>query len=249
MKRLISAELLRLRYTRAAVALLLLGAVFLVISDVGFAQQAGDGKWATDEEAVLALVRNGFSLCLFAALFGAVAVSGELQSGDGARAWLARPSWRELLGAKATVAAVVGLVFGLVGAGVATLCAALLLPGQGVTFAVSGTVAGAIVGVVAVNVLAALWGTALGALLPRTTIAVAVVVLQMLLLEPGLVTLASTPFDLLFGNALGAIYGETGYDTLPLGAGIVVAIAWIAAAAAVAVGVRRRSDVPMGGAA
>lgn len=249
MSPLLRADLLRLRFSRSTVVLLLLGVGFLLLSNVGFAQEAGEGQYASDSEAVLALVRNGFSVCLFAALFGAIAVSGELQSGDGARAWLSRPSWRDQLGAKSAVALLVGTVFGLVGAGVATLSAALLLPAQDVTFAFSGEVAGALVGVVAVSALAALWGTALGTLIPRTTIAGAVVVLQMLLLEPGLVRLASTPFNLLFGNTLGALYGEQEYTTVPLALGAVLAVAWVVGAAALAIAWRRRHDVPMGGAA
>lgn len=249
MSSLVRADLLRLRFSRSAVVLLLLGVGFLLLSNVGFAQDAGKGGYASDSDAVLALVRNGFSVCLFAALFGAIAVAGELQSGDGARAWLSRPSWRDQLGAKSSVALGVGLLFGLAAAGVATLSAALLLPAQDVTFAFSGEVAGALVGVVAVCALAALWGTALGTLVPRTTIAGAVVVLQMLLLEPGLVRLAATPFNLLFGNALGALYGEQEYDALPLAVGAPVAVLWVVAAAAVAIAWRRRNDVPMGGTA
>lgn len=244
---LLRADLLQLRATRTAAILVVVGLGILVLSNVGLAQAAGkDGS--SSEVATLDLVRNGFSLSLFAALFGALFTAGQLATGEGARAWLARPSWSHQPASRATASALVGLAYGIVGAAAATASAVLLLPGQDLTFVFDGSAAGAVAGVVAVNVAAGVWGAVVGTLVLRPALAVGVIVLQMLILEPGLVRIWDTPFQYLLGNAMGGVYGDDQPYSLPSpGVGVAVMLAWLVVGCAVALRVRTRRDVPMSG--
>lgn len=242
---LVRAELLRMRSTRSAAILLSVGVGLLLLSNVGLAQQAAtDGQ--TSNEATLTLVRNGFSLSLFSALAAALGVGGQLTSGEGARAWLAARSWSRLLGAQAVAAAATGLLFGLLGAAVATASAAVILPAQDLAFTLGPGSTQAIVGVIGVVVAAALWGAAIGALVVRPVAAAGVIVVEFLVLEPILIRVWDLPSKFLFGNAMSAVYGDQqSYALLSPVVGTVVLIAWCAAGIAGAVWLRARRDVPM----
>src|SRR5215813_12316950 len=121
----VRAELLKIRTTRLAAAVLALAAGLNGLVAVVTAARAGSGGSLTipplDTTAGLRMVltSGGFGLIL-AAVFGAMVASGEFRHRTATDTYLDQPNRLRVLTAKAIASAATGLVFGLAGTAVTT---------------------------------------------------------------------------------------------------------------------------------
>jgi ABC-2 type transport system permease protein len=168
MTRLVRIELLKLSTTRLAYALLATVAGLTALDTVVHATGAGSGKFAqlnTAAGLTDVLTISGPSL-LMALVLGLTVASGEFRHQTATLTYLACPKRARVLLANAIAAAVVGLVFGVVGSAVATGTGLVFVAGHGYPVALSGTtiaryIAGAAVG----SALLATVGVGLGSLI------------------------------------------------------------------------------------
>jgi ABC-2 type transport system permease protein len=172
MPRTVRAELLKLRTTRTTLAFLLVAAG---LAGAGAAQQAavagrGGVPPLADPELQAALLGAGRLAGLLAAFAGAVALSGEYRHGTIVPTLLATPRRGQVVAAAALAAA-------------AVTAAALAATGTGLAVAAS-TAAATVAGAVAWAALAALLGFGVGAVARNQPLAVAVVAVLLLALEP-----------------------------------------------------------------
>ena len=170
MTRLVRTELLKLRTIRLPLGLLAVAAgVTGLMTVLESSRAGGPGHMAIpplDTEAGLTavLTSTGFAL-LMAAIFGATVASGEFRHGTATATYLATPDRVRVLAAKALAAALFGLLFGLVGAAVASGVGLTFVAAKGyaVTVAAGPVVRYAAGAVLGAGLLAAA-GAALGSL-------------------------------------------------------------------------------------
>lgn len=229
MRELLRAESLKAR-TGSLLPLLLAGGLLLgTVSALGFARigdqlvAAGQSSPATVTDDV---VRAYMVTFLFAALAGAALVTRDTATGALARAVLEHDR-RRVFRAKVLVAGTVGLGFGVVTAVVATIAPWALLAGTPVPVTWTPDTTAIVVGVLACNVAAALWGSALGWLIRNQIAAVGTVLTITLLIDPGLQRLLPTGSGYLFTIALSSIYRDTRPDLLAVPLALLVVLAWL----------------------
>ncbi|MCX5195992.1 ABC transporter permease [Streptomyces sp. NBC_00249] len=240
----IAAEMLRARSGAALTGLLLgalalgaLGQLGVVFADADLAANAVDASHR--------VVNLAASATLFASLFGALLVTGEFKSGSIGRSVLYAPGRGAVVGAKLLVAGVSGLLFGVVSvlgslavgaAAFASKDTALVLDGR------TWQLAAAVVGVCG---LAGPWGAAIGFVVRNQLVAVLGLVLwgtvgQLLVLGqfpqvgrflPDGAQLSVLGDRLTFPDGLDAPYG------------VLLLVAWGAAAALLAQRLFARRDV------
>lgn len=122
MTRLVRVELLKLRTVRTTYGLLAAAALltaFLAAATAGKASPVGSGHHASASNLSSAVTHTGWAM-LFAAVMGVIASSGEFRHSTATPTYLAGPRRSRVLAAKGAAAAVVGAIFGLIGAVVAT---------------------------------------------------------------------------------------------------------------------------------
>jgi len=131
MTRLIRVELLKLRTVRATYGLLAATAVLTAVITTAEAARAGSGSVASLSTAAglsSVTTSTGWAM-LLAAILGVLISSGELRHSTATLTYLAAPDRARVLAAKAVAATVLGAIFGLVAAVIAT--------GIGLAFAAS----------------------------------------------------------------------------------------------------------------
>jgi ABC-2 type transport system permease protein len=167
----VRTELLKLRTIRLPLGLLGTAAgLTVLVTILGAAGAGGSGhmappplKTAAGLEAILN--RTGFGM-LMAAVFGVTVASGEFRHGTATTTYLATPDRVRVLIAKAIVAAGVGLLFGLVAAGLTTGIGLAFVAAKGYQVALGwGTIARFAAGAILGSGLLAAAGVGLGSLL------------------------------------------------------------------------------------
>ncbi|MFI2431560.1 ABC transporter permease [Streptomyces sp. NPDC018693] len=167
---------------------------------------------------------------LMSAVFGGILVTREYHSGAIARSVLLSGGRLRLLSAKALVAAAVGLLNGLLAAGLAVLCA-FTIPGHfGYSTDWTGHTTRIVLGVVTVNVLAAPWGALLGWIIRSQLATVVTVIALTLLVEPGLQQIAPKPAAYLPTIAMSSVYLDGKPELLSVPLALLVLAGWLAAA-------------------
>jgi len=236
-------EILKLRTTRTP--LFLLAAAQLVVI-AGVSGLFVSGADLADPLTPLRAIAHAGLVSIFSLVLGIIAVAGEYRHKTITDTYLGTPRRGRVVLAKLGVYAIVGVVFGLVSAAVATGATALWMNGKGGTFDFGdpdlwSTVAGCVVW----NACFAAIGVGIGALIRNLVAAVAAALAWIALIEGIVGQLLGDlgrwlPFR--SGQALEDV-PFPGIDLLPQWGGAIVLTAYAAIFALVAVSTTVRRDV------
>ncbi len=239
MSRLFRVELLKLQTVRTTYGLLAAAALLTAFLAAGRVSLAGAHDLAHPAKLSSVVTITGWTM-LFAAVMGVIVASGEFRHSTATVTYLSGPHRSQVLVAKAGAAAVVGAIFGLTGALVATGIGLVVTAGADESIALSaatlirddlGTVLGA-------ALLAAL-GVAVGSLIRSQIAGIVGVLIWSVVIEPiiaGLYTsiqpyLPYSAATTLAGAKLGAgpgvhvnVHHGTAAAASPLPFGVVVAL-------------------------
>jgi ABC-type transport system involved in multi-copper enzyme maturation permease subunit len=196
------------------------------------------GTGATDD-----VVRDWMTMYLFAALFGALLVGREYASGTIVRSTLLAVRRSRLLAAKVIVGAAMGVLYGLLTVGAAVAAAFAVAASRHESPIWTDETGAILAGLVAVSILAAVWGVLLGWLLRRPLPAIAVLVVTAMGVEPALARLVPALAQFLPTVVLGAIYHDARPDLLPVPLAVLVFAGWLAVAGFAAHFLLRSRDI------
>jgi ABC-2 type transport system permease protein len=181
MRRLVAVEALKLSTTRGPVLLLVLAVALAVI---GVAGLPANGPVEDSPIVVRDLLSHAGFTSFLTLILGIGAYATEYRHGTIAYTYLATPRRRNVLIAKQAAYGVAGLAFGLVSAATALATTAALAAAEGVSLDLTGADATAtLAGAVGWNVLFALIGVGVGALVPSYAGAVAGTLVWIALVE------------------------------------------------------------------
>jgi ABC-2 type transport system permease protein len=248
MTRLVRTELLKLRTIRLPLGLLATAAgLTALVTTLGAATAGGSGHMAPQPLNTAAgltemISRTGFAI-LIAAVFGVTVASGEFRHGTATATYLATPDRVRVLIAKAIAAAGVGLLFGLVAAGLSTGISLAFVAAKGYPVALAwGTIARFGAGAILGSGLLAAVGVGLGSLLRGQLAAVVSVFAWGLVVEQLIAGLFDASQPYLPYTAATTMAGATlGGSTSPLP--FAAAAALVAGVAALASAVAARTTV------
>jgi ABC-2 type transport system permease protein len=241
--RTLRAELQRAVQGRQLASLAIGAVVLCLITSYALAAQAQAGT-STQTAALLTegQVRSWMMTFLLAGIFGSMLFTRDVRTGALTRSVLT--SSRGLVfGAKVVVSAVAGLGFGALAAVMAWGTTYGIDTALGVPFAWTTEATEIVLGIVVCCVLAAVFGFFVGVVVRSGTVALLVLLLQTLLVDPGLQRIWPDVAKYLFTIALSSVYRDVLPDILPLAAGAAVAVAWVVVLGAVAWTRFNRKDV------
>jgi ABC-type transport system involved in multi-copper enzyme maturation permease subunit len=186
---------------------------------------------------------------LFAALLGALSITGEIRHGTIRPTFLATPKRGRVIAAKALASALGGLVLGLVAEALAAGVSSAGLAARGIHIALSvGDFGQLLAGGAAAAALWAAIGTGIGAIVRNQVGTVVGLCVWLLLLETSLI--GSIPAVAKFapgasaGGLAGAIQNQGGTNLLAPALGALLLVAYAAATAAAGSITTVRRDVP-----
>lgn len=199
----------------------------------------------TPGEQAHQVVGAGFTIGLFAAAACAIAVVRDLSGGWFGAAVLRYPQRYQILARKAASAALVGLLFAVIGMVVAAVVGGVTAAIAGVSIPMVGTAFGAAGGIAVAVVAQAVIGSLLGAIVARSAPTVLLLIGWIVIGEPALMAAwpAATPY-LLSGGAASGMNDLSLPGRGPVWSGPLVEIVWVSVITAVAVVLVRRRDVP-----
>ena len=247
MTRLISSELLKLRSTRTAVALIA-SVVGLVVLIGLIATLTAD--FEQDEVQTVDLLGIAGFAQVFALILGILAVTTEFRHGTITPTLIVAPDRVRLVMAKLAAHALAGLVLGVLAVGLTTAIVLIGLSARDIdTGLTSEQITKVVVGLILATTLWAALGVGLGALV-RNQVGAIVGALGWTLLVENLLTIIPTVGDWVqkYGlngvtNALGNIESEVTGDVLSQGAGGALLVAYTAAFVIAGTLAMRRRDV------
>jgi ABC-2 type transport system permease protein len=218
----IRAELLKIRTTRLAAAMLALAAGLNGLVAVITAARAGSGGSgltvpALDTTAGLrtVLTSGGFGLIL-AAVFGAIVASGEFRHKTATDTYLDEPNRLRVLTAKAAAAAAGGLVLGLAGTAVTTGTGLAFATARGDSLALSAaTITRFAAGVIVASGLLAAIGAGVGSLIRNQIGAIIAILIWGFGIEQILGGLSRPAAAYLPYTAAATLAGATGGEGMP----------------------------------
>jgi ABC-2 type transport system permease protein len=248
----VRTELLKLRTMRLPLGLLATAAgLTALVTILGAATAGGSGHMAPPPLNTAAgltemLNRSGFAL-LLAAVFGVTVASGEFRHGTATATYLATPDRVRVLIAKATAAAVVGMAFGLVAAGLTTGISLAFVAAKGYDVALAwGTIARFGAGAILGSGLLAAVGVGLGSLLRSQLAAIVTVFAWGLVVEQVIGGLFDSTQAYLPYTAASTMAGATlggGTSPLPFAAAAALVAGVAALLSAVAARTTVQSDI------
>jgi hypothetical protein len=241
--RLVSAELLKLRTTRLLLwlGLLILALEVLVIS-LHVSKDSLQSLAGPDHQRDI--VSIAAVSALISLILGIVSSAGEFTHGTIGQTLLVAPVRARVGGAKLGAAAVAGALLGLGSCVFAWGLAALLLRARSVPLHLgSGTSLRLVLGTILAAALTGAFGIGFGSLLRRQTAAIVIALIWLLVGEPLLGVARGERYGP--GHVVASVVeaGNQGSDLLGFGAGLVVALVYVAAAAALGADALRRVDV------
>ena len=243
MNRLVSAELLKLRTTRATVGLALAGIGIAVLLGIANASIAGDPGTPALGSAPFVEDVVGVSAipAAIAALLGVLLAAGEHQHGTIVTTFLATPRRRRVVAAKALAAGIGGSVVAVAMVAASAVAAGAIVVAEGASVDVDADVGRTLVGLLAGSAILGAGGALLGLLVRSQVGAVVAVVTWMLVVEAVADTVTGGALgDWLPGVAAASLAGAGDRSLLAAGA---VVLAWVAAIAAVTVPLVDRREV------
>lgn len=240
---LLSGETVKAARSRSLVLLAWFGVVLCAFTSYGYAavgaEQGLDEARVTDD-----VLRAWMMMFLFAGIFAAMYVGREFDSRAITRTVLLAPSRDAVLGVKALVVAGAGAGFGVLSVLGGVLCAFLMPPTAGLSALWSSGATATAAGLLACNVLAALWGGAVALVVRNQVVASFVVVAVTLLVDPGVQRIWPEVARFFFTIALSSVYRDPKPDLLSVPVALVVACAWVVGTAAVGRAGFLRRDLP-----
>lgn len=254
----VRVELLKIRTTRLWLGLLALAAgltVLLVVVGAGRAGQPGRALPSLGTQAGLRdLITGAVFALLLAAVFGATVASGEFRHRTATDTYLDQPDRARVLVAKAVAAGLVGLLFGLVSAGIMTVLGLVEVTVRGYPVSLpASSIAGYVAGAVLACGLLAAAGVALGSLVRGQLAAIIGILVWGLGIETilsGLSPVLAKFLPVTAGNSMAGVSGGGGmpplpadFTPLPFAAATVLLLGLTVLLAAVAAGSTVRADV------
>lgn len=238
MRNLVAAEWSKAFTGRAWWSMALIGVFLGFLASTGFVAGAEEdvAKGGTTIEAVTdQVVRSWFMLLLFSALYGAVFVTKEYNSGAIGRSVLLSGGRGRLLGAKLLVGTGVGVLFAVLATGLAAASPAVFLSSStDLEPAWTGETTLTLVGVFVVTVLGAPWGVLLGWIIRNQTAAVATLLGLTLLVDESLLRLLPSVGRFTMTIAMSSVYRDGKPELLSVPVALIVIGAWLAVAGYVA---------------
>jgi ABC-2 type transport system permease protein len=244
---LVHSELLKQRSTRTTLSLFvaMIGLVLLAVLLHGFGLRA---EALGDRHVQLMVLGRGELLgVLFAALLGAMSITAEIRHGTIRPTFLFSPRRGRVVAAKVVVSVLVGAGFGLVAGAVATAAGTAALRARGIDLQLDGSDDALLVfGSAAAATLWAAIGVGLGALV-RNQVPTLIGICAWLLFVEGLLAEATGGLGdvgrILPGSAAAAISGQNPGTLLAPAVGLVLLVAYAAAAALAGAIATSRRDV------
>jgi len=239
----VRAELRRALQGRQLVSLAVGALALCLLTSYSLAAKAQSGGSA-DGAATLTegQARSWMMTFLLAGIFGSMLFTRDARTGALTRSIL-MGSRAVVFGAKVLVSAVAGLGFGVFAAVMAWGTTVAVDGALGVRYLWTTEATLIVLGVVACCVLAAVFGFFVGVLLRSGTVTLLVLLLQTLLVDPGLQRIWPDGAKYLFTIALSSIYRDVLPGILPLAAGAAVAAGWLAVLGVLAWARFSRKDV------
>jgi ABC-2 type transport system permease protein len=243
MTRLVRAELLKLRTTRLLfwLGLLILALELLVIA-VHVSQDS------LNSLAQPRTQRNVVSIAAVSALIslimGIVSSAGEFAHGTIGHTFLVAPVRERVVAAKLATAALVGAALSLASCVFAWGFAALLISSRSVSVHLfSGSALRLALGTILAAAITGPLGIGFGSLLRRQTAAIVIALVWLLVGEPLLGVTKAERYGP--GHAIGSVVeaGNQGSELLSFGAGVAVALVYVAGAGILGAASLRRTDI------
>jgi ABC-2 type transport system permease protein len=239
----IKAELLKLRSTRTAIALILaMVALTLLITLLTGLLSHPSGLMGKENQRTLLSVSSFAGV--FSALAGVLLVTSEYRFGTIRPTILFNPVRSHILGAKVVAGALAGVAFGVVGEAINWAVGYAVLEGRGITVVLSSDdilllTLGGLAGT-------ALWGAigaGLGAIIHNQVGAIIALLAWGLVVDNILFGLVPSVGRFMPTNASDALMGLREHHLLAPGAGAVILIAWAGALAVVGITLSVRQDI------
>ena len=231
MTRLVGAELLKVRTTRAIIGYI---AVLLLLSGFASAAQASAAHLfeLTDPEYQRDLLSHSVAAPLIALLLGIVSVTIEWRHGTITRTFLVTPRRERVLAAKGVAAFLVGVALAVFAIFVVLIVAVPVISGEGTSMQLDGALGERAAEIV---LAAGLWGAlgvGFGGVVQHQTAALVGAILWVIVFEPLFGALFDWAdlegvADLLPGRALGSLDGQQD-DALAPGLGAAVGLGYVA---------------------
>jgi len=240
---LIRSELLKLRTTRTALALIV-GMVALIVLFTLLSGLVTDDAFLLDRNNQFQVLANGSIASAFAAVLGVLSLTTEVRHGTVRSTFLAEPRRTRVLAAKLVAITAFSLVLGVVGIGLSYAIGKICLDARGMPWLLTGSdvvllLAGAVTSAV-------LWGAfalAIGAIVRNQVGAIVGLLIWTLLVESILFALVPSVGRYLPGQASNVLTEIGTPHQLPITAGVLVFLGYVALAAGAGAVVTARRDV------
>jgi ABC-2 type transport system permease protein len=243
MTALVRSELLKLRTTRTALALII-GMVGLIVLVTLLNGLAADHAYFLERKNQFQLLANGSIASAFAAILGVLSLTTEFRHGTVRPTFLASPARTRVLVAKLIAIAVFGLALGAVGIGLSYAIGTICMDARGVTSLLGGSdIALVFAGAIAATVLWGVFGVAIGAVVRNQVGALVGLLIWSLFVESILFALVPSAGRFLPGQAASVLTQIDTPHQLSVTAGVLVFLAYIAVAAVAGAMVTERRDV------
>jgi ABC-type transport system involved in multi-copper enzyme maturation permease subunit len=233
----IRAELLKLRTTKTALGLLAAMAGLVLLSATLHGLGLPAREVATRSTQLRVLVEAGETVgAVFAALLGAMSITGEIRHGTIRPTLLTTPQRGRVVASKSLVAMLSGLLLGLAATALAAIVGTVVLSGRGVTVQLDGgDYALLLVGATGAAALWAVIGFGLGAIIRNQVAAIVAIFVWLLIVEnllvDGVPTLSrfmpGTLGQAMTGQRTGTLHTPAlGAVLLVLYSAVVVTVGW-----------------------
>ena len=241
---LIRSELLKLRTTRTALGLLA-GMVALIVLITLLNGLVTDEAYFLDRKNEFQLLANGSIASAFAAVLGALSLTTEFRHGTIRSTFLAEPRRARVLAAKLVAMTVFSLVLGLVGIGLSYGIGKICIDARNEPWLLTGSdVALVVVGGIAATVLWGAFALAIGAIVRNQVGTIVGLLIWSLFVENILFALVPSVGRYLPGTASSVLTQIDVPHQLPVVAGVLLFVGYLAAAAVAGAVVTARRDVP-----
>ena len=240
---LIRSELLKLRTTRTALALIV-GMVGLIVLFTLLSGLVTDDAFLLDRNNQFQVLANGSIASAFAAVLGVLSLTTEVRHGTVRSTFLAEPRRTRVLAAKLVAITAFSLVLGVVGIGLSYAIGKICLDARGMPWLLSGSnVVLLLAGAVAASVLWGAFALAIGAIVRNQVGAIVGLLIWTLLVESILFALVPSVGRYLPAQASNVLTEIGTPHQLPITAGVLVFLGYVALAAVAGAVVTARRDV------
>lgn len=227
--RTLRGEIIKAARSRALVLLAWFAIVLSGVTAYGYAVVGAETAQKPDM-VVDDIVRAWMMVFLFSAIFAAMYIGREFDSGVINRTVLLGGTRQNVLKAKIIVTGLSGVFFGVLAA-VGGMASAVILPlvlGQQPAWSAEAT--WTVLGVMVCCVLSALWGAGIALIVRHSLAAILIVAGFTLLVDPGLQRIWPEATNGLFTISLSSLYLDPKPELLPIPLAALIAAAWVIAA-------------------